>query len=46
MYIIAAEADNNTIFSAEDRLQIFKQVFINVDGHENPSPDYRLNRLE
>ena len=44
MYIEGAEDDNNTTFRPEDRLEIFKQVFVNQDGHENPFPDYRLKK--
>ena len=44
MYIADAERDNKTNFDPETRLEIFKQVFVNVEGHENPFPDYRLDR--
>lgn len=44
MYIVGAEHDNNTIFSLEDRLEIFKHVFANVDGHQSTFGDYRLFR--
>lgn len=43
MYIAGVEDDNNTSFTPDDRLEIFKQVFLNVEGHENPFGDYRLN---
>lgn len=43
MYIGGAEDDNDTTFDAEERLEIFKQVFVNVEGHHNPFGDYRLN---
>lgn len=44
MYIHGAESDNNTTFDSDDRLEIFKQVFLDVDGHESSFPDYRLTR--
>jgi len=44
MYIADAERDNKTTFDSESRLEIFKQVFVNVEGHISPFPDYRLNR--
>ncbi|MDF3076890.1 MAG: hypothetical protein K0S09_779 [Sphingobacteriaceae bacterium] len=43
-YILGAERDNNTTFDAETKLEIFTQVFAEVDEHENPFGDYRLNR--
>ena len=42
-YIRGAESDNTATFSGEDRLKIFKQVFVNVEGHESFVQDYRLN---
>jgi hypothetical protein len=44
MYIGGAEDDNGTTFDAEARLEIFKHVFVNVDGHHNPFGDYRLSK--
>lgn len=44
MYIGGTENDNNTTFDAESRLEIFKQVFVNSEEHDNPSGDYRLNK--
>jgi hypothetical protein len=44
MYIADAERDNKITFDPESRLEIFKQVFVNVGGHISPFPDYRLNR--
>lgn len=46
IYMEIAESDNKTIFDAEARLEIFKQVFVNVEGHHNDSGDYRLARLD
>jgi len=42
-YIKGAELDNATTFNTEDRLKIFEQVFVNVEGHESFVQDYRLN---
>lgn len=44
MYIAGAERDNNTTFDTESRIEIFKAVFANVDGHHNPFGDYRLTK--
>ena len=42
MYIARAEAENDSTFDTESRIEIFKHVFVNVDGHHSPFPDYRL----
>lgn len=42
MYLLRAEAMNNKRFEARERLEIFRQVFVEVDGHRNPFGDYRL----
>lgn len=44
MYIIRAEAMNDHRFGAKERIEIFRQVFADVDGHHNPFGDYRLKR--
>lgn len=44
MYIQRAEYDNRMTFDDETRLEIFKTVFHDVEGHENPFRDYRLNQ--
>src|SRR5687768_11068750 len=44
MYIWGAESDNNTTFDPDTRLDIFQQVFLNVEGHESTFPDYRLHK--
>lgn len=44
MYIHSAEFDNQTTFDTESRIEIFKQVFVNVEGHYNPFGDYRLSK--
>ena len=43
MYVAGIESDNNTILSPDDKLEIFKKVFLEVDGHVSPFGDYRLN---
>ena len=42
MYIMGNERDNNITFDPESRLEIFKLVFENVEGHQSTFPDYRL----
>ncbi len=44
IYIEGAQDDNNTTFTPDDRLEIFKQIFVSQSGHENTIPDYRLNK--
>jgi hypothetical protein len=44
MYIHGMETDNKTTFDSDFRLEIFKQVFLNVDGHKSTFPDYRFNK--
>ncbi len=44
IYISGEESDKNFVFDPEFRLEIFKQVFLNVEGHESLFPDYRLNK--
>jgi hypothetical protein len=44
MYIQGAEYDNRTTFDDELRLEIFKEVFLNVEGHQSPFKVYRLNK--
>ncbi|AWI58435.1 hypothetical protein [Sinorhizobium fredii] len=43
-YIADAEDMNGTAFDPESRLEIFKQVFVDVDGHDSVFEDYRLNK--
>ncbi len=49
MYIADAEQLNKTTFNHEDRLEIFKQVFLNIENRNpviknyNPFGDYRIN---
>lgn len=44
MYVAGVENDNNITLSPDDRLEIFKKVFFEVDGHVSPFGDYRLNK--
>lgn len=43
-YISMAEEMNNCFFEAEERIEIFKQVFVEQDGHHNPFGDYRIKK--
>jgi hypothetical protein len=43
-YIAQAEDDNTVGFGPEERIDIFRQVFVEVDGHHSPFGDYRLKR--
>jgi hypothetical protein len=42
MYISGVENDNQTTLDSETRLDIFMNVFVNVEGHHNPFGSYRL----
>lgn len=44
MYIARVEFDNKTTFSTEDKIELFKTVFANVEGHHSPFGDYRLSQ--
>lgn len=44
MYIADIEHNSQTTLAPETKLDIFKQVSLNVDGHKNPFGDYRLNK--
>lgn len=41
-YLISNERDSNMTFDSEIKLEIFKKVFAEVDGHQSDRPDYRL----
>jgi hypothetical protein len=43
MYIANVEFDNKITFDAAAKMEIFKRVFVEVDGHHSPFGDYRLN---
>jgi len=45
-YIFEIEQENDIILDDEDKLDIFKTVFADVDGHENDGYDYRLSKAE
>lgn len=45
-YIFIVESDNNVILDPVGRLEIFKQVFAYVDGHQSFYTDYRLNSIQ
>ncbi|MFC7526961.1 hypothetical protein ACFQRK_23595 [Parapedobacter sp. GCM10030251] len=42
IYISGAENDNDVLFADETKLDIFKMVFADVDGHQSYGHDYRL----
>ena len=44
MYIMRIEAENDVRLEPKERLEIFRSVFVEVDGHHNPFGDYRLKR--
>lgn len=43
-YIKRVEVENDFRLGPEERMDIFRRVFVEVDGHQNPFGDYRLNR--
>jgi hypothetical protein len=46
MYIIGEEDDKGFLFDDEFKLDIFKAVFADVDGHQSGGYDYRLVKRE
>jgi len=44
MYIANVKWDNKITLDAAARLEIFRGVFADVDGHHNPFGDYRLSK--
>lgn len=42
MYIAGVEHDHKTTYDTEGRIEIFKLVFANREGHHNPFGDWRL----
>ena len=42
-YVVGVESDNNTRLDPKSKLDLFRQVFANIDGHHNPFQDYRWN---
>jgi hypothetical protein len=46
MYVCDVERENKLSFDSEERLQLFKDVFLNGGNFYNPFPDYRLNPLD
>lgn len=45
-YLANAEGENDLIFDDEERLDIFKMIFAEVDGHQSYGYDYRLEKGE
>lgn len=43
IYIRRIEVENNVILDDDDKLDIFKTIFAEVDGHQADGYDYRLN---
>jgi hypothetical protein len=46
IYITDIEHEDDVLFNDESKLDIFKTVFADVDGHESYGYDYRLVRTE
>lgn len=46
IYISGTENDNDVLFADETKLDIFKMVFVDVDGHQSYGYDYRLTNSE
>lgn len=44
MYIANFERDNMTTVDAESKLEIYKHVFLNVEGHSSAFGDFRLKK--
>ena len=44
MYIMRVEAENNVKLGPKERLEIFRLIYVEVDGHQNPFGDYRQQR--
>lgn len=45
-YILGVENENDIILDDEDKLDIFKKIFADVDGHQSDGYDYRLAKYE
>ena len=45
-YILDIEQENNVKLDDEDKLEIFKMVYVDVDGHQSDGYDYRLARIK
>ncbi len=43
-YITQVEDENDVRLGPKERMDIFRQVFVEVDGHHSPFGDYRLKR--
>lgn len=46
IYIFGIQHENDILFDDEDKLDIFKKVFADVDGHQSDGYDYRLTKYE
>ena len=45
-FLDGTEELNNKAFNTEDRLTLFKDVFIKIEAHHNPTGDYLLNKSQ
>lgn len=45
-YYRGIENENDIILEDEDKLEIFRQVFADVEGHQTDGYDYRLPKSE
>lgn len=45
-YVFVLENENNVVFDDETKLDIFKTVFANVEGHMSNGFDYHLNKRD
>ncbi len=43
-YLFHTKSMNNNTFDDETKLEVFKKVFVEVEGHHTPFQDYRLAR--
>lgn len=46
MYIAGAEAQNDTSFSTEEKIEIFQKVYLNGGDFDNPFGDYRIKKAD
>jgi len=45
-YVFDMEKENNIILDDDEKLDIFKTIFADVDGHQSDGYDYRLDKSE
>lgn len=44
MYIARIEYDNHTVLDPASKLEIFKKVFLEEEGHHSPFPPYKISK--